>query len=126
MCTEKSKSEKNIFYLFIFLIFHLKHYIVLIILSLLSPLRSSYRIHLPISQTKIYEKWLVLQGNQAYNVNFGHACNTTTIPMIVPEGNVVVRWSQGIHLYTARLSEPSPRVLALRSTQCAPPCFGKS
>ena len=51
----------------------------------------------------MYEKWLVLQGNQAYNVNFGHACNTTTIPMIVPEGNVVVRWSQGIHLYTALL-----------------------
>ena len=58
------------------------------------------------------KKWLVLQGNQAYNVNFGHACNTTTIPMIVPEGNIVVRWSQGIRLYTARLSEPFPRVHA--------------
>ena len=82
-------------------------------------------IHL-LEKIKIYEKWLVLQGNQAYKVNFGHACNTTTIPMIVPEGNVVVRWSQGIHLYTARLSEPSPRVHAPRSTQCAPPCCGKS
>src|ERR671928_1543556 len=79
-----------------------------------------------LKKTKIYEKWLVLQGNQAYKVNFGHACNTTTIPMIVPEGNVVVRWSQGIHLYTARLSEPSPRVHAPRSTQYAPPCCGKS